>query len=89
MGISRDFALQMPGEQSGLHVNQPAHGNPIAEQRMRGFLFETALKRRNKRLAASGLECARRPIPHKIVQFDLAVIDDLNHARVVSLSSLT
>ena len=41
----------MAGEQSGLYLQHTPHGDTVSEQRMRGYLFQPALERRDQCLS--------------------------------------
>jgi hypothetical protein len=49
-----DFPHQVAGEQTGLHMQHPAHGDLIAEQRVRRFLVQPPLEGADQSAPAGG-----------------------------------
>ena len=75
MRIFVDLAGEEAGEQPRLHFEQPAHGDPIAEDRMRHLLIEATLVGGDEGPPRMRLEVDRRPGGNKAVRLHLTVVD--------------
>ena len=82
MGIVGNLAVEMARNEPRLHLEQAAHRDPLAEQRMSDLLVEPSLVSRDDGLARVRLEVHRRPRGHEAVRLHLAVVDRLDHSRV-------